>query len=77
MSKYATRCNDCHTQRMHECHEEARRHVERGTCPLCSAPLVRNSSLAGWYQCAGYASQSFRKPEHRDLPSCSYQTFTE
>ena len=55
----------------------ARRIVATGTCPDCGTGLVRNSSIAGWWQCGAYACESFRKPEHRGLPTCHFQTFTE
>lgn len=63
--------------RLAELQAKARSVVATGKCPDCGAPLLRNLAIAGWWQCAGYASPAFRKPEYRDLPKCSFQTFTE
>ena len=58
--------------------------VATGKCPDCSAPLVRNTSLSGWYQCARYGEPGFRgcfdgtgksHPEYDALPACSFQCF--
>lgn len=62
---------------MHKLLDEARAIVATGICPDCGTPLVRNSALAGWWQCGAYATPSFRKPEHHDLSACHFQTFTE
>jgi hypothetical protein len=56
---------------------EAERIVATGRCPDCGTLLIRNLALAGWWQCGAYATPSFRKPEHRNLPACHFQTFTE
>jgi len=56
---------------------ESRRIVRAGTCPQCGTELRRNLALAGWWQCGAYGRPDFRKPEHRDLPDCSFQCFTE
>lgn len=66
-----------HQARMEALKAEARRIVATGQCPNCGSPLVYNNALPGWWQCAGYASDDFRKPEHRHLPKCHFQTFTE
>lgn len=66
-----------HQARMAELKAKAQAIVATGTCPACGSPLVRNLALAGWWQCAGYGEPSFRKPEHRGLAHCSFQTFTE
>lgn len=58
--------------------------VASGTCPQCGAPLVRNITLSGWWQCAAYGTPGFRgsfdgtskaHPEYDALPSCSFQSF--
>lgn len=56
---------------------EAARVVASGRCPKCGTSLRRNLALAGWWQCGAYGSPDFRQTEHRDLPSCSFQCFTE
>jgi hypothetical protein len=56
-----------------EIRDEGLAHVARGTCPHCSLPLKYNNAITGWYQCAAYGEPSFRKPEHRDAPKCSFQ----
>ena len=56
---------------------EAARIVARGVCPKCGTPLRRNLALAGWWQCDAYGAPEYRQPEHRALPACSFQTFTE
>lgn len=35
----------------------------------------RNSSLAGWWQCAQFGAVGFRADSSK--PACSWQTFTE
>jgi hypothetical protein len=77
MSKHSTECNLCHSARMATLHELARMTVDRGVCPQCGTKLVRNNSLAGWWQCATYACDAFRQPEFKGLPSCGFQIFTE
>lgn len=74
-SKHSLECRACHAKRMAACAAEAFAHVARGTCPHCGTKLVRNLALTGWYQCGAYATESFRKPEFRGLPSCSFQCF--
>lgn len=77
MSRYSEQCKPCHAERMATLKAEARRIVATGTCPDCGTALIRNSSLTGWWQCGASGSQDFRKPEYRNLPPCSFQTFTE
>lgn len=49
--------------------------VAAGCCPQCSSKIKRNSSIAGWWQCEQYGSESFRaRPSE---PHCSWQCFTE
>lgn len=43
-----------------------------GKCPRCGTELTRNLSFFFWMQCGAYGTQ--RKPEHRGLPACSYQS---
>ena len=58
--------------------------VATGKCPQCSAKLVRNITISGWYQCSAYGEPGFRgrfdgtgqaHPEYDVLPRCSYQCF--
>ena len=49
--------------------------VKTGKCPTCGAPLRRNLSMAGWYQCSQLGAEGFRADKTK--PSCSFQTFTE
>ena len=78
-TNYADRRNATkeHQARLGAIHAEALRIVATGVCPQCGTPLRRNNALAGWWQCGAYATPSFRLPEHRNLPSCSFQCFTE
>jgi hypothetical protein len=66
-----------HAARMATLRAEAQAIVATGRCPHCGTPLRRNLALAGWWQCGALGEPSFRQPEHRDLPGCSFQTFTE
>ena len=76
ISKDATECKACYAKKSAARIATAMAVVERGTCPHCHAPLIRNLALTGWWQCAGYADLAMRRPEYRDLPKCSFQTFT-
>lgn len=62
--------------RMDAIFAENQKIVAAGKCPLCGTPLRRNLALAGWWQCDAYGEPSFRRPEHRELPKCSFQVFT-
>ena len=53
----------------------ARAIVAAGRCPLCGAPLRRNTSVAGWWQCAQSGAPQWR--ERPADPPCGWQTFTE
>jgi hypothetical protein len=77
MSKHSSECTTCHKTRMGAVYAAAEAHVARGTCPQCGAGLYRNLALTGWWQCGRYGEPEFRKPEHRHLPKCSFQTFTQ
>lgn len=66
-----------HQDRMAALHARARSIVATSRCPQCGTPLRRNLALAGWWQCGAYGRPDFRQPEHRSLPDCSFQTFTE
>ena len=76
-SKHAERCQACEDKAADQRYAEAQAHVERGTCPRCGTALVRNLALTGWWQCGAFGELSFRKPEHRSLPHCGFQTFTK
>ena len=54
---------------------EARRIVATGKCPMCGEVLRRNSSMAGWWQCAQSGAEQFRKDPSK--PSCNWYTFTQ
>lgn len=56
---------------------QAQEIVSKGVCPNCGTALRRNLALAGWWQCGAYGEPNFRLPEHRDLPHCTFQCFTE
>ena len=60
--------------RIEESKRKAREVVATGRCPECGQPLVRNSALAGWWQCSGYGAEGFRVA---GATHCSFQTFTE
>lgn len=47
--------------------------VRAGVCPTCGAPLRRNLSLPGWWQCDQLGAVGFRADASK--PSCSWQTF--
>jgi hypothetical protein len=68
-------CHPCYRE-----HTEARLTANRaivagGKCPRCGEGLRRNLALTGWWQCAQYGAEQFRKDPTR--PSCSFQTFAE
>jgi hypothetical protein len=60
--------------RMEQAYDEAELIVASGRCPTCRAPLRRNSSILGWWQCSQYGAVGFRADNTK--PSCSFQTFT-
>ena len=66
-----------HETRMQALLEQARAIVAGGVCPTCGTKLVRNSAMAGWWQCGAYACEAMRRPEFKGLPTCHWQTFTE
>lgn len=76
-AKDSRTCNTCHKDRMAGFKTIALSHVQRGTCPDCGTKLIRNTSLAGWFQCGAYACEAMRKPEFIGLPSCGFQCSTE
>jgi ssDNA-binding Zn-finger/Zn-ribbon topoisomerase 1 len=51
--------------------------VKSGKCPQCGSPLNRNLAISGWWQCVAYPTGSMRKAQYANLPSCSWQGFTE
>jgi len=61
--------------RMAAAKAEARAVVSSGKCPDCGAPLRRNLSLAGWWQCSQYGAVGFRADSNK--PACGWQGFTE
>ena len=72
-SKYANECPACYKAKREARLAEARRIVATGKCPDCGQDLVRNSAITGWWQCAGYGAEGFRKAGSQP---CSFQTFT-
>lgn len=58
---------------------EASAIVERGNCPLCGLPLVRNLALVGWWQCAALGNEDNKRRNGcpPGTPDCSYQCFTQ
>lgn len=66
-----------HQARMAQLKAEAQAIVATGVCPCCGTSLRHNLALAGWWQCGAFGVESFRLPQHRGLPACSFQTFTE
>ena len=76
-SKYSTYCNSCHKKRMDAFHKEAIELVKTGKCPQCGSKLVRNSAIAGWWQCSCYGNWKEVFKENKDRPDCSFQCFTE
>lgn len=75
MSKSASRCKACEQVLADRREEEAQGHVKNG-CPLCKLPLRRNLALTGWWQCSALGEPSFREEKYRNMPACSFQTFT-
>jgi len=73
----ARECRACAKQRIQACIDAVRAIVAAGKCPDCGTGLVRNSGIAGWWQCGAYATESFRQPQYRGLPPCHWQGFTE
>lgn len=61
--------------RMEEARAITRSIVEKGVCPCCGRPLVRNSALAGWWQCSQLGAETHRADPSQ--PSCNWQGFTE
>jgi len=66
-----------HREKMDKIHAENQAIVATGVCPQCGTGLKYNSAITGWWQCGAYGGPSFRKPEHKDLPKCSFQCFTQ
>ena len=58
-------------------YEQAKTIVESGKCPDCGFPLFRNNTIAGWWQCVCYPSESMRKEEYKGFPQCDFQIFTD
>ena len=75
ISRNATECSKCHTARLAEIHATNITIVKTGKCPKCGAPLRRNWSLTGWYQCSQYGAEGFRADASK--PQCGFQCFTE
>lgn len=74
-AKNASRCKQCYDTHFAKIHAEAQKIVSAGNCPCCGSGLVRNSSIAGWWQCEQYGTAGFRKDANK--PACAWQTFTE
>lgn len=63
--------------KMEAIYAEAKRIVATGICPHCAAPLRRNLSMTGWWQCGQYGSDGFRKDNSKPACPVAFQTFTE
>ena len=74
IGKHARRCKSCGDKYETARKAHAARVIEAGKCPDCG-PLRRNLALSGWYQCAALGEPSFRAPEYRNAPACSFQIF--
>ena len=72
--KYSHRCDTCEKERNEKRIAEAVKIVSTGICPQCGAPLKRNLSMTGWWQCEQYGADTHRADPSK--PSCSFQTFT-
>src|SRR5262245_2652528 len=68
---------DAHRARMAELIAKAQAIVATGVCPQRGTGLRRNLALAARWQCDADGRPDFRRPENRDKPDCSFQTFTE
>ena len=55
--------------------EEIAAIVGKGECPQCHAPLIRNKSMTGWWQCACYPSPERREGKYQAWAPCSFQIF--
>jgi len=75
MNKFATRCKACTKKRFDELHAKAAAIVATGVCPDCGAPLRRNFSITGWFQCSQFGADGFRADSTK--AACGFQTFTE
>lgn len=62
-------------RRMEEARAATRAAVATGICPTCGSGLRNNLALAGWWQCAQYGAEGFRKDSSK--AACSWQGFTE
>lgn len=71
ISKFSTRCRDCHKVSMIQSAMEFETIAQKGRCPCCGDVLVYNHSLADayWLQCQNYGN--LRKDMSRS--PCSYQ----
>ena len=74
MSKYATECKACYAKRSAENYAKVQAVVDTGKCPTCGAPLRRNLSLTGWWQCSQLGAEGFRADSSKQ--PCSWQGFT-
>lgn len=61
-------------ERIDKTQAAARLIVQTGKCPDCGAPLRRNMSMSGWWQCEQLGAVGWRKDSSK--PACSFQCFT-
>lgn len=62
-------------ERLAKAQAGARAVVASGKCPDCGETLRRNLSMAGWWQCAQFGAEGFRKDSAK--AACNWQGFTE
>ena len=75
ISQYATRCTSCSKAHFDALHQVAAAIVATGVCPDCGAPIRRNLSIAGWYQCSQLGADGRRADSSK--AACNWQAFTE
>ena len=62
-------------ERIKATHRATAEAAKRNECPTCGSKVKRNSSLAGWWQCAQFGAPQFRADPN--APACDWQGFTE
>lgn len=69
--KHSGMCKVCDR----EVYARAVRFIAKQECPYCEAPLARDFSLEGWWQCVASKDEHKRSMEHQHLPQCSFQVW--
>ncbi len=70
-SKYATECLACAREHFKRLRAEGLAILATGKCPECGRQMVRNSSIAGWWQCSQFGAETHRADPTQ--PSCNWQ----